>query len=79
MHSADIVHRRRGARDRADWLSSARYTFDRNKARELRLDAERAKEYLDEMLLVDISWRVDACSTRALEHSPMQTKITVEV
>ncbi len=49
-HAADVARHRKGARDRDDALSRARFTFDWKKQFELSLDPERAKEYHDETL-----------------------------
>ena len=49
-HAADIARHRKGARDRDDELSRARFTFDWKKQFALSLDPERAKEYHDETL-----------------------------
>ena len=49
-HAADIARHRKGARDRDDALSRARYSFDWNEQFRLSLDPERAREYHDETL-----------------------------
>lgn len=49
-HAADIARHRKGARDRDDALSHARFNFNWKKQFELSLDPERAKEYHDETL-----------------------------
>ncbi|MDR0665711.1 MAG: phosphomethylpyrimidine synthase ThiC, partial [Helicobacteraceae bacterium] len=47
-HSADIARGRKGARDRDDQMSDARFNFDWNRQFELALDSDRAREYHDE-------------------------------
>jgi phosphomethylpyrimidine synthase len=49
-HAADVARGRRGARDRDDELSRARYTFDWNRQFELSLDPETARAMHDETL-----------------------------
>src|SRR5260370_15336794 len=49
-HAADIARHRRGARDRDDELSRARFAFDWKKQFELSLDPETAQAYHDETL-----------------------------
>jgi phosphomethylpyrimidine synthase len=49
-HAADVARHRRGARDRDDELSRARYRFDWNRQFELSLDPETARAYHDETL-----------------------------
>ncbi|RME07262.1 MAG: phosphomethylpyrimidine synthase ThiC, partial [Deltaproteobacteria bacterium] len=49
-HAADIARGRKGARDRDDELSRARYAFDWNRQFELALDPETARRMHDESL-----------------------------
>lgn len=49
-HAADIARHRKGARDRDDELSKARFTFNWNKQFELSLDPETARSMHDETL-----------------------------
>jgi phosphomethylpyrimidine synthase len=49
-HAADIARHRRGARDRDDELSRARYRFDWNRQFALSLDPETARAMHDETL-----------------------------
>ncbi|MBI4367996.1 MAG: phosphomethylpyrimidine synthase ThiC [Candidatus Omnitrophica bacterium] len=49
-HAADIARHRKGARDRDDELSRARFTFDWNKQFELSIDPETARTMHDETL-----------------------------
>ncbi|MEF3191898.1 MAG: phosphomethylpyrimidine synthase ThiC, partial [Campylobacterales bacterium] len=53
-HAADIARGRKGARDRDDAMSDARYKFDWNRQFELALDPDRAREYHDETLPQDV-------------------------
>lgn len=49
-HAADVARGRKGARDKDDELSKARFTFDWNRQFELSLDPETAKKMHDETL-----------------------------
>jgi phosphomethylpyrimidine synthase len=49
-HAADVARQRKGARDRDDALSKARYEFDWNEQFRLSLDPERARSMHDETL-----------------------------
>src|SRR5262245_5924729 len=49
-HAADVARHRKGARDRDDALSKARYEFDWNEQFRLSLDPERARSMHDETL-----------------------------
>ncbi|MDO8527096.1 MAG: phosphomethylpyrimidine synthase ThiC [Deltaproteobacteria bacterium] len=49
-HAADLARHRKGARDRDDALSKARFNFNWKEQFRLSLDPERAKEYHDETL-----------------------------
>jgi phosphomethylpyrimidine synthase len=49
-HAADIARHRKGARDRDDALSRARFAFDWNEQFRLSLDPETARAYHDETL-----------------------------
>ena len=61
-HAADIARHRKGARDRDDALSRARYGFDWNEQFRLSLDPERAREYHDETLPHDTFKSAEFCS-----------------
>jgi phosphomethylpyrimidine synthase len=61
-HAADIARGRRGAMDRDNAMSDARYGFDWNKQFELALDGERAREYHDETLPQDVFKEAEFCS-----------------
>jgi phosphomethylpyrimidine synthase len=49
-HAADVARHRKGARDRDDALSRARFAFDWNEQFRLALDPETARAYHDESL-----------------------------
>src|SRR5256712_13046788 len=49
-HAADVARRRKGARDRDDALSRARFAFDWNEQFALALDPDRERELHDESL-----------------------------
>jgi phosphomethylpyrimidine synthase len=61
-HAADIARGRKGARDRDDALSRARFKFDWNEQFRLSLDPERAKAYHDETLPADYFKSAEFCS-----------------
>jgi phosphomethylpyrimidine synthase len=61
-HSADVARGRKGARDRDDQMSDARFGFDWNRQFELALDSDRAKEYHDETLPQDSFKNAEFCS-----------------
>lgn len=61
-HSADIARGRKGAMDRDNEMSDARYSFDWNRQFELALDPDRAREYHDETLPQDVFKEAEFCS-----------------
>ncbi len=61
-HAADIARHRKGARDRDDALSKARFTFDWKKQFELSLDPETARKMHDETLPQDGFKEAPFCS-----------------
>ena len=61
-HAADVARRRRGAQDRDDALSRARFAFDWNEQFRLSLDPETAKAYHDETLPQDTFKSAHFCS-----------------
>ncbi len=61
-HAADIARGRKGARDRDDALSRARFKFDWNEQFRLALDPDRAKQYHDETLPADYFKSAEFCS-----------------
>jgi len=77
-HAADIARHRKGARDRDDELSQARYNFDWNRQFELSLDPDRAREYHDETLPADIYKSAEFCSMCGPKFCPMQVDVDAE-
>ena len=61
-HAADIARVRKGARDRDDALSKARFEFDWNKQFELSLDPETARRMHDETLPQEVFKSSKFCS-----------------
>jgi phosphomethylpyrimidine synthase len=61
-HAADVARGRKGAIDKDNDMSDARYAFDWNKQFELAIDGERAKEYHDETLPQDVFKEAEFCS-----------------
>jgi phosphomethylpyrimidine synthase len=61
-HAADIARGRKGARDRDDALSKARFEFDWNRQFELSLDPETARRMHDETLPQDVFKSAKFCS-----------------
>ncbi|MBI2981179.1 MAG: phosphomethylpyrimidine synthase ThiC, partial [Deltaproteobacteria bacterium] len=57
-----VARHRRGARDRDDALSRARYRFDWQEQFRLSLDPERAEEYHDETLPGEYFKSAEFCS-----------------
>jgi len=61
-HAGDIARGRKGARDRDDALSKARFEFDWNKQFELSLDPQTARAMHDETLPNDVFKSAKFCS-----------------
>jgi phosphomethylpyrimidine synthase len=61
-HAADVARHRKGARDRDDALSRARYAFDWNKQFELSLDPKTARSMHDETLPHEYFKSAEFCS-----------------
>jgi phosphomethylpyrimidine synthase len=61
-HAGDIARGRKGARDRDDALSKARFEFDWNKQFELSLDPETARRMHDETLPNEVFKSAKFCS-----------------
>jgi len=61
-HSADVARGRKGARDRDDALSKARFEFDWKKQFELSLDPETAQRMHDETLPQEVFKSAKFCS-----------------
>src|SRR5436190_3507982 len=76
-HAADIARGRKGARDRDDALSKARFEFDWNRQFELSLDPETAKRMHDETLPQEVFKSAKFCSMCGPKFCSM--KITQDV
>jgi phosphomethylpyrimidine synthase len=76
-HSADIARKRKGARDRDDALSKARFEFDWNRQFELSLDPDTARAYHDETLPAETFKSAHFCSMCGPKYCSM--KITEEI
>ncbi len=61
-HAADVARGRKGARDRDDALSKARFEFDWNRQFELSLDPETARAMHDETLPQEVFKSAKFCS-----------------
>jgi len=61
-HAADIARHRKGARDRDDEISRARFSFDWNRQFALALDPETARKYHDEDLPAEYFKSAEFCS-----------------
>ena len=61
-HAADVARHRKGARDRDDALSKARYEFDWKRQFALSLDPETAQRFHDESLPQDVFKTAQFCS-----------------
>ncbi|MEM8910225.1 MAG: phosphomethylpyrimidine synthase ThiC [Planctomycetota bacterium] len=76
-HSADIARGRKGAQDRDDALSKARFEFDWNEQFRLSLDPETARRYHDETLPQDTFKSAHFCSMCGPKYCSM--KITEDI
>ena len=76
-HSADVARHRKGAQDRDDALSKARFEFDWNKQFSLALDPETARSYHDETLPQDTFKSAHFCSMCGPKYCSM--KITEDI
>src|SRR3954470_15884256 len=76
-HAADIARHRKGARDRDDALSKARFDFDWNEQFRLSLDPETARAYHDETLPQDTFKSAHFCSMCGPKYCSM--KITEDI
>ena len=61
-HAADVARHRKGARDRDDAMSDARFSFDWNKQFDLALDPDRAREKHDSTLGHEAFKSAEFCS-----------------
>lgn len=76
-HSADVARGRKGAQDRDNALSKARFEFDWNEQFRLSLDPETAQRYHDETLPQDTFKSAHFCSMCGPKYCSM--KITEEI
>jgi phosphomethylpyrimidine synthase len=76
-HAADLARHRKGARDRDDALSKARFEFDWNEQFRLSLDPETARRMHDETLPQDTFKSAHFCSMCGPKYCSM--KITEEI
>ncbi len=76
-HSADVSRGRKGAQDRDNALSKARFEFDWNEQFRLSLDPETAQRYHDETLPQDTFKSAHFCSMCGPKYCSM--KITQEI
>jgi phosphomethylpyrimidine synthase len=76
-HAADLARHRKGARDRDDALSRARFAFDWNEQFRLSLDPETAKRMHDETLPQDTFKSAHFCSMCGPKYCSM--KITEDI
>src|SRR5947207_2060999 len=77
-HSADLARCRKGARDRDDALSRARYAFDWKEQFRLSLDPERAREYHDETLPAEYFKSAEFCGMCGPKFCSMHHSRTLE-
>jgi phosphomethylpyrimidine synthase len=77
-HAADVARGRKGARDRDDALSRARYEFDWNEQFRLSLDPERAREYHDEALPAEYFKSAEFCAMCGPKFCSMHHSKTIE-
>jgi phosphomethylpyrimidine synthase len=76
-HAADVARKRKGAQDRDDALSRARFGFDWNEQFRLSLDPETARSYHDETLPQDTFKSAHFCSMCGPKYCSM--KITEDI
>jgi phosphomethylpyrimidine synthase len=76
-HAADLARHRKGARDRDDALSRARFAFDWNEQFRLSLDPETARRMHDETLPQDVFKSAHFCSMCGPKYCSM--KITEDI
>jgi phosphomethylpyrimidine synthase len=77
-HAADVARGRRGARDRDDALSRARYRFDWNEQFRLSLDPERAQEYHDASLPAEYFKSAEFCAMCGPKFCSMHHSRTID-
>jgi phosphomethylpyrimidine synthase len=76
-HAADVARKRKGAQDRDDALSRARFAFDWNEQFRLSLDPETARAFHDETLPQDTFKSAHFCSMCGPKYCSM--KITEDI
>jgi len=76
-HAADLARQRKGAQDRDDALSRARFAFDWNEQFRLSLDPETARRMHDETLPQEVFKSAHFCSMCGPKYCSM--KITEEI
>ncbi|HVE80379.1 MAG TPA: phosphomethylpyrimidine synthase ThiC [Gemmatimonadaceae bacterium] len=77
-HAADVARGRKGARERDDALSRARYAFDWNEQFRLALDPERARELHDETLPAEYFKSAEFCAMCGPKFCSMHHSRTIE-
>ena len=77
-HAADIARGRKGARDRDDALSRARFAFDWNEQFRLSLDPDRARAYHDETLPAEYFKSAEFCSMCGPKFCSMHITRTIQ-
>ena len=77
-HAADIARGRKGARERDDALSRARFTFDWNEQFRLSLDPERARAFHDETLPAEYFKSAEFCSMCGPKFCSMHITRTIQ-
>jgi phosphomethylpyrimidine synthase len=77
-HAADVARGRKGARDRDDALSRARYRFDWNEQFRLSLDPERAREYHDDALPAEYFKSAEFCAMCGPKFCSMHHSRTID-
>ncbi|HYV98810.1 MAG TPA: phosphomethylpyrimidine synthase ThiC [Gemmatimonadaceae bacterium] len=77
-HAADVARGRKGARERDDALSRARYRFDWNEQFRLSLDPERAREYHDEALPAEYFKSAEFCAMCGPKFCSMHHSRTID-
>ena len=70
-HAADVARGRKGARDRDDAISRARFDFDWDRQFELSLDPETARAFHDETLADDYFKTAEFCAMCGPKFCPM--------
>ena len=77
-HAADVARHRKGARDRDDELSRARFAFDWEKQFELSLDPETARRMHDETLPAEYFKSAEFCSMCGPKFCSMQSAYQIQ-